>query len=118
MLMKDTRLRAFHSVAVHRSFTKAAGHLLLSQQAVSFQIRNLEDEIGRKLFHRDHNGVDLTDAGHLLFGFAEKIVHLYNEAEEQLAEHAGITKGTLRIAATNSLVKYGLPTAIGAFRRK
>ena len=116
MLLKDARLRAFHTVALHGSFTKAAKHLLLSQQAVSFQIKGLEEEIGARLFLREQTGIELTETGELLYRYAEKILLLYTEAEDELAEMTGAMRGRLRIAATNSLVKYGLPSAIGKFR--
>lgn len=116
MLLKDIRLRAFYTVAVHRSFTKAAKHLLLSQQAVSFQIKGLEEEIGERLFRREAGGIDLTEAGTVLYGYAERILALYAEAEEQLDELTGKIRGRLRLAATNGLVRYCLPRAIGRFR--
>lgn len=116
MLLKDIRLRAFYTVAVHRSFTKAAKHLLLSQQAVSFQIKGLEEEIGERLFRREAAGIDLTEAGTVLYGYAERILGLYAEAEEQLDDLTGKVRGRLRLAATNSLVRYCLPRAIGKFR--
>ncbi len=116
MLLKDTRLRAFYTVALHRSFTKAAKHLLLSQQAVSFQVKGMESEIGARLFRRTRSGIELTEAGDALYRYAERILGLYAEAEERLDEFTGKIRGHLRLAATNSLVKYCLPTAIGRFR--
>lgn len=116
MLLKDTRLRAFYTVALHRSFTKAAKHLLLSQQAVSFQVKGLESAIGVALFRRTRSGIDLTEAGQALYRYAERILGLYSEAEELLDGLAGKVRGHLRLAATNSLVKYRLPAAIGRFR--
>ena len=117
MLLKDSRLRAFYTVALHRSFTKAAKHLLLSQQAVSFQVKGLEGAIGVPLFRRTRSGIELTEAGEALYRYAERILILYSEAEEQLDDLAGKVRGQLRLAATNSLVKYCLPTAIGRFRK-
>lgn len=115
-LLRDARLRAFHTVAVHRSFTGAARHLLLSQQAVSFQIKSLEDEIGGQLFRRELRAAELTELGRILFGHAERILSLYGEAEAELAELTGELRGRLRVSATNSLAKYVLPQAIGAIR--
>ena len=63
MLNRDSRLRVFCSVALYASFTKAADQLCLTQQAVSFQVKSLEDEVGTKLFRRTSAGAGDTTAG-------------------------------------------------------
>lgn len=117
-LLRDARLRAFHTVALHKSFTGAARHLLLTQQAVSFQIKSLEEEVGGQLFKREQRMVELTELGRVLFRHADRILGLYAEAEAELADLTGELRGRLRISATNSLAKYVLPRAIGALRGK
>lgn len=116
MLLRDTRLRAFHTVAVHGSFTRAARHLLLTQQAISFQIKSLEDEVGGQLFSRDGRAIGLTDLGRLLFTHAQRILDHYGEAEAELSSFTNDLKGRLRISTTNSLAKYVMPHVIGALR--
>ena len=115
-LLRDARLRAFHTVALHKSFTGAARHLLLSQQAVSFQIKSLEDEVGGPIFKRQLRSIELTDLGRVLFAHADRILNLYGEAEAELADLTGELRGRLRVSATSSLAKYVLPQAIGALR--
>ena len=117
-LLRDARLRAFHTVALHKSFTRAAQHLLLTQQAVSFQVKSLEEEFGAKLFFRRGRTVELTRAGRVLFDYADKILELYVEAENHLAELTGFVPNRLRIAATSSVARYVLPRAIGQFRTR
>lgn len=56
-------LRAFEATARHRSFTRAATELNLTQSAISHQIRKLEELVGIQLLERDHSQVTLTDAG-------------------------------------------------------
>jgi LysR family transcriptional regulator, glycine cleavage system transcriptional activator len=56
-------LRFFEETARHLSFSRAAAALCVTQGAVSRQIRLLEDELGARLFERDHKGIRLTDAG-------------------------------------------------------
>ena len=58
--MADRRLQVFHAVAKHLSFTKAAEALFMTQPAVTFQIRQLEDHFGTRLFDRTHGGITLT----------------------------------------------------------
>ena len=61
--MADRRLQVFHTVSKTLSFTKAAEVLQMTQPAVTFQIRQLEEEYKVRLFNRAHNRIDLTDAG-------------------------------------------------------
>ena len=61
-------LPAFEAAARHKSFTKAAEELFLTQAAISFQVRNLEKALSVKLFLRQHRSLELTDEGKALFG--------------------------------------------------
>jgi LysR family transcriptional regulator, transcriptional activator of the cysJI operon len=117
MLKKDARLRAFHAVATLGNFTKAAETLSLTQQAVSFQIKSLEDEVGNRLLVRQGKNLDLTETGEILFGFAKQILDLYSAAEDALGRHTGVVGGSLSIGATGSIAKYCLPFAISEFRK-
>jgi DNA-binding transcriptional LysR family regulator len=118
MLKKDARLRALHAVVTHGSFTKAAEALSLSQQAVSFQIKSLEDELGTRLLQRHGKNIELTETGDILFRHAKKILDLYSAAEDAIAQKTGSAGGLLNIGATGSIAKYCLPAAIGEFRKK
>lgn len=69
-------LRAFEAAARHLSFSRAAGELNVTASALSHQVNGLEEFLGLKLFHRRARGIELTDAGRLLFpgvssGFAQ-----------------------------------------------
>ena len=66
-----TALRAFDAAARHMSFAKAAAELNVTPAALSFQIKSLEDTLGRPLFHRLNRAVELTEAGRLLAPGAE-----------------------------------------------
>lgn len=68
-------LRLFVEVAKCGSLTAAAQKLGLTQPAVSYQIRQLEDSIGAQLFNRQHRGVELTISGQMLFSVANKALH-------------------------------------------
>ncbi|MEA3252693.1 MAG: LysR substrate-binding domain-containing protein [Pseudomonadota bacterium] len=115
-LLRDQRLRVFHAVATYKSFSKAAQHLCLTQQAVSSQVRSLEKDAGLRLFTRGHRFTELTTAGRTLFAHADRILALYAEANESFGEIAHTAQSTLRISATNSIAKYTLPQAISDFR--
>ena len=61
--MADRRLQVFHAVARHGSFTRAAEALFMTQPAVTFQIKQLEEQFNTRLFDRGHGRVTLTAAG-------------------------------------------------------
>jgi LysR family transcriptional regulator, transcriptional activator of the cysJI operon len=117
MLSKDFRLRVFYEAARNASFTKAGDLLSLTQPAVSFHIKSLEDDVGARLFRRTRNLVVLTEVGEILYRYAGDILALYDRAEADLArlvEHVG---GNLLIGAANVVAKYVLARPLGAFKR-
>jgi DNA-binding MarR family transcriptional regulator len=74
------RLRYFAAVAEELSFSQAADRLGLSQQALSSQIRRLEDQVGRSLFFRTTRRVELTAAGRALLPKAQLSLRAAQEA--------------------------------------
>ena len=91
--MADRRLKVFHTVARLLNFTKAADALHMTQPAVTFQIRQLEEQFNTRLFDRTHNRVTLTDAGHRVYVFADRIFEIYDEMENAIREMTGISQG-------------------------
>ena len=74
------RLRYFAAVAEELSFSRAAVRLGVSQQALSSQIRSLEDQVGRSLFFRTTRQVELTAAGRALLPKAQLSLRAAHEA--------------------------------------
>ena len=72
-------LRAFEAAARHRSFTAAAVELGTTQPAISQQIKRLEEQLGLRLFDRIYRGIELTDAGALLFEHAQGGLQAINQ---------------------------------------
>ncbi|MBF0427923.1 MAG: LysR family transcriptional regulator, partial [Magnetococcales bacterium] len=106
MSFSDTRLRVFYSVAKHLSFTRAAEELYLTQPAVTFQIRQLEEHFNTRLFDRHHNRITLTEAGELVFTYADRILELYRETEKAINEMTGVTRGIIKLGATTTPGEY------------
>ena len=84
--MADRRLQVFHAVAKHLSFTRAADALFMTQPAVTFQVRQLEEQYNTRLFERRHGGIALTPAGDLVLTYAERILELSDEMDTRLTE--------------------------------
>jgi len=114
--MADRRLQVFHTVARLLSFTKAAETLHMTQPAVTFQIRQLEEYFNTRLFDRTHNRISLTAAGQQVFDFADKILSLYTEMDNRVRELTGDVSGVLLIGASTTIAEYVLPTLLGEFK--
>jgi DNA-binding transcriptional LysR family regulator len=116
--MADRRLQVFHTVARLLSFTKAADHLHMTQPAVTFQIRQLEEHFNTRLFDRTHNKISLTTAGQRVFEYAERIIALYNEMDSRVRELTGDVSGILIIGASTTIAEYVLPGLLGEFQSR
>ena len=79
--MADRRLQVFYTVAKQLSFTKAADILYMTQPAVTFQVKQLEEHFNTRLFERSHGKISLTLAGDLVLGYAERILALTAEMD-------------------------------------
>ena len=116
--MSDRRLQVFHAVARLLSFTKAAEVLHMTQPAVTFQVRQLEEQFDTRLFDRAHNKVSLTEAGHVAFEFAELIFEKYSEMDNAIREVTGSISGSLTLGASTTISEYMLPALLGDFNSK
>lgn len=118
MSFSDTRLRVFHAVAKHLSFTRAAEELYLTQPAVTFQIRQLEEHFNTRLFDRHHNRISLTQAGDAVFSYAERILELYRETEKVVTEMTGETRGIIKLGASTTIGEYLLPPILSGYHER
>jgi LysR family transcriptional regulator, transcriptional activator of the cysJI operon len=113
--MENFRLRVFRSVARHLNFRIAAEELLLTQSAVTQQIKALESELDVPLFDRGRGRVSLTPAGASLLPFAERLAALAEEAREAVAAATGDHAGRLALGASQTIGQYLLPRLIAGF---
>jgi DNA-binding transcriptional LysR family regulator len=108
------QLQYLTAVARHRSFTRAADELYVTQPALSQQVRRLEEELGVALLLRLPAGVELTPAGAELVARAEEILAGVADARAAMEEHAGGQRGAVRVAATPGAAPW-LPAALAGF---
>ena len=116
--MADRRLQVFHAVAKHLSFTKAAEALFMTQPAVTFQIRQLEEHFDTRLFDRAHGRITLTAAGALALDYAERILALSAELDTRLKEISGQVGGVLLVGASMTVAEFLLPPVLGEFKAR
>ena len=116
--MADRRLQVFHTVAKVMSFTKAAETLHMTQPAVTFQVKQLEDFFNTRLFDRTHNKITLTEAGKVVYDYSDQILELYEKMNSDVRELTGEVTGTLVVGASTTIAEYMLPSLLGAFKKQ
>jgi LysR family transcriptional regulator, regulator of gene expression of beta-lactamase len=107
-------LRAFEAAARHRSFTRAAEELCVTQAAISHQVKGLEDRLGASLFRRSNRGLQLTDEGvalaPTLFETFGTIDRLFDRFE------SGGAQEVLTVSAVGTFVLGALLERLPSFR--
>jgi len=108
------QLRSFEAAARHRSVTRAARELHVSQPTVSLQLRQLAELVGEPLFEPLGRGVRLTPVGEALQETLGEISSCWQRFEGRLGELRGLLRGRLRIAAVTT-AEYFVPDLLGPF---
>jgi DNA-binding transcriptional LysR family regulator len=116
--MADRRLQVFYTVAKQLSFTKAAEQLFMTQPAVTFQVKQLEEHFSTRLFERSHGKISLTPAGRLVMEYAEKILGVSEELEKRMSELTGAVGGPLLLGASTTVAEFILPQILGEFKAR
>ena len=111
------QLRIFIAVAEHQHVTQAARELNLTQSATSAAIAALESRYGIKLFDRIGRGIALTHTGREFLGEARGVVTRAKAAAQVLSDLAGLKRGSLSIAASQTVANYWLPSRIQIFQK-
>lgn len=111
--------RVFYTVAKCGSLTKAAEELYISQPAVSQAIKQLETQLGGKLFTRTHRGMELTESGgKQILEKVEKALSLFDEAVGRFSELKDTATGTIRICASDTVSTHFLIPYIKKYHQK
>jgi len=110
------QLKVFYYVAKNLSFTRAAEDLFITQPAVTMQISALERQYGLRLFSRKKNELSLTEAGKVLYPYAERVMEIGFEAERALFNLKANPHGVLRLGTTKTIARYLLTPYILRFQ--
>ncbi|MGA2957037.1 MAG: LysR family transcriptional regulator [Thermodesulfobacteriota bacterium] len=111
-------LNIFYEVAKYKSFTLAAQKLFITQPAVTFQIHSLERDLRVKLFNRIGKKIELTQAGKILFSYAEKIFNLAEVAGKEIRELLNASAGILEIGTPEAFSRIFIPQVVQKFNKK
>ena len=110
-------LRYFRIVAREGSFSQAAQKLNYAQSNLSTKIRQLEGELETPLFRRHAHGVTLTEKGESLLAYADRLVHLLEEAESVVRDD-GTAKGSLSVGSMESAAITFIPVLLAEYHSR
>ncbi len=100
--MNLKQLRYFLVVAEEKQITAAAKRLYIAQPPLSYQLKQLEKELGAQLFKRTAHGIELTDVGQIFQSYANEIISLAQNAENQVHKAISGELGTIAIGMASS----------------
>jgi DNA-binding transcriptional LysR family regulator len=111
------QLQIFVEVAERLSLARVAEHLRLTPSAISFQIKQIEDQTGFALFERIGRKVALTDAGAALLTYARLVLQSMHDADQAMLSLKGVRGGRIKVGLV-STAKYIVPHMIARFREQ
>ncbi len=117
MFLNINQLRAFYTVAKHKSVSEAAHQLMVTPPAVTMQVKQLEETLGIRLMFRDGNSIRLTEVGETVFKKSKLIFGRIKEMENFLEDISRAKSGVLRIGCPPTPAKYVLPRLISIFKK-
>ncbi len=116
--MDDHRLQVFCTVAKTLNFSKAAEEHFITQSAVSRIIKNLEEELGVQLVHRQRGAVSLTSIGKQFFKRAQEILKKYAATLKEVDELANTVRGVLSVGTSTTVARYVFPEVLFKFQKQ
>ncbi|NPT42770.1 LysR family transcriptional regulator [Paraburkholderia sp. 1N] len=108
-------IRSFVAVARHRSLTRAAESLFVTQSALSLTIQHLEDDLGVLLFDRSTRRLDLTQAGEEFMPSAQRLLHDFDSSIRDMRALGNRERGKVGVAAVPSVMALLLPEVVAAY---
>ena len=110
--------RVFYVVAKTGNLSKAAKELFISQPAVSYGIKQLEEQLGGRLFVRTAKGMELTPEGRMIYDYVSRAFDELTAAENKFSQMRGLEEGTVHIGASDTISKYFILPRIEQFKKK
>jgi len=112
------QLECFIAVLEEGGFKRASARLGITQPALSYQIKRLEEELGVQVFHRGPGGITPTEAGRVLLDHAHQVISAVRDAHQAVRElYDGVT-GEIRIGTMKCAGTYFLPQVLWDIRAK
>jgi len=112
------QLQCFIAVAEEGGFNRASSRLRMTQPAISYQVKQLEKELGQELFYRRPRGISTTEAGRVLFHHARELIEMVRRTRHAIERLSGGVIGEVRIGTVNSVGMYILPEVLQNMRAR
>ncbi|PPA69123.1 LysR family transcriptional regulator [Jeotgalibacillus proteolyticus] len=103
------------AIAEEKSLTKAAEKLFITQPALSYRLKQLEESFQTKLFFRTKKGIEFTSEGEYLVEYAEEQLKKYLHLKDEIFNIGNDVRGTLRIGVSSNFAQYKLPALLKKF---
>ncbi|HMU53451.1 MAG TPA: LysR substrate-binding domain-containing protein [Nitrospira sp.] len=116
--MELRHLRYFIAVATAKNFTRAAEAMHVSQPSLSVQIRDLEEELGARLFDRLGRSIALTQAGLVFLEHAERAIRELERGAQVVGEVHGAQRGRLAVGTLATVNSYLIPPVVSRFKQR
>jgi len=116
--MKIFQFEIFITVARTNSLSQAASLLYLSQPAVSKHIKSMEEYYGTRLLQRTNQGVNLTEAGEIVYEYARRLQEIHSELEKEIDSCLNPEELHLDVGASPTPGEYLLPCTLWTFKEK
>ena len=117
-IWSENEIRYLLCIRENKSITGAAETLFIAQPSLSQVLKEVEEEVGFKIFQRDRRGAEETKAGAELLEQLEEVWKLWKEMREELGEYRELKKGTVTIGIPMNLGACILPVVVPVFRRR
>lgn len=101
-----------------KSISKTANKLYVSQPAISYSLKELENQLGYTLFYRNSKGIEPTEEAKELYGYISTAFNILNEAEDHLKKLNNLSIGCIRIGMTSQIGMSLLSNYIAKFKKK
>ena len=118
MNITSRQLKAFLLTARHQSFSRAAEQLYITQSGMSVLIRELEEQLGFRLFDRTTRRVTLTEFGNRFLPIADRSLVELESAAQNIGRSATAANRRLTLGAMPLIAGHLLPAAIGEYARR
>lgn len=116
--MGEKEWHAFVTVVEEGNITKAAERLFLSQPALSYRIRQVEEAVGNPLLLRNNGGIMLTPEGEIYYQYCRRMLREAEQIKQAMGAISGEIQGTLKIASSINFADYELPVLLRQFTQK
>lgn len=116
--MDEKEWQTFVTVVAEGNITKAADKLFLSQPALSYRLRHLEEDLGCPLLLRTNEGITLTPQGEVFHAYCRRMLEETESLKQSIGEMSGEIQGTLKIASSINFADYQLSHLLSLFTEK